>query len=266
MDRITKMFKELRKENKKAFIAYICAGDPNLHVTYRLAIALQEAGVDLIELGIPFSDPLADGPTIQAASQRALIKGANLSKIFNLVERLRKGIEIPIVFMSYYNPIYQFGLRDFVIRAKKTGLDGVIIPDLPPEEAGDFMRFADKKDFCTIFLLAPTSTKERIKLIASRSRGFIYYVSVTGVTGARESLPEDIKDNLSLVRKITKKPVCIGFGVSKPSQIKDIARFSDGIIVGSAIIKRIEKNLNKKDLVEKVKRFVKTLTEATHNE
>lgn len=265
MNRINKKFRELKKKRKKAFIAYICAGDPTLGDTYRLAFALEEAGVDLIELGVPFSDPLADGPTIQAASGRALKNKVNLTKIFSLVEKLRKKIDIPIVFMAYYNPVYQFGLKNFILKARKSGLDGVIIPDLPPEEAGDFTKIAKEKDFCTIFLLAPTSTKKRIKMISSSSKGFIYYVSVTGVTGVRDRLGEDMRKNLRAIKRMTKKPVAIGFGISKPQQIKTIAKYADGVIVGSAIIKIIEKNIKNKNLVKKVKRFVKTLTEATHN-
>lgn len=261
MNRIDRKFKELRGRKKKAFIAYICAGDPDLPTTRKLVLALDKAGVDIIELGIPFSDPLADGPTIQKASQRALKKRVNLPAIFSLVRSLRKDTEIPLVLMGYYNPIYHYGEAGFVKDARRSGADGVIVPDLSPEGAGELLKACQEHDFDPIFLVAPTSTRERIRLIAQKSKGFIYYVSLTGVTGARKTLPACIKEHIIAVKRITKKPVCVGFGVSSPAQVKQLSRFCDGVIVGSAIINKIEKNLSCRSRIPKeVAKFTKTLT------
>lgn len=262
MNRIDKKFKELKARGKKAFIPYITAGDPSLAMTAKLVLALERSGADIIELGIPFSDPLADGPTIQAASQRALRNHVNLKKIFRMVSRLRKDTNIPIVFMTYYNPVLKYGLDRFVKDCKRRGSDGVIIPDLPFEEAGDLARLAKKEHIAAIFLAAPTSTKERIKDIAKVSSGFIYYVSLTGVTGARSKLPEEIKPKVKLVKSIVKIPVCVGFGISNQAQAKDIARLSDGVIVGSAIVKLAEK---RKDLLSRVSKFSEVLARAIHS-
>ncbi len=260
MNRIDAKFKELKKQKKKAFVAYICAGDPDIATTKKLAIELVKSGVDILELGIPFSDPLADGPTIQRASQRALKKNVNLPAIFSLVRSLRSSLDIPIVLMGYLNPIYDYGIKRFIKDAKSSGCDGVIIPDLIPEESDEFLKDAKKENLYMIFLAAPTSSKERLNLIAKKSSGFIYYVSLTGVTGARSSLPTHIKDHINQIKKISKKPVCIGFGVSTPKQVKNLSSFSDGVIVGSAIINRIEKNLpDKKKAVKSASAFAKQL-------
>jgi len=262
MNRIDKKFKELRAKKKKAFIAYITAGDPSLAMTERIVAALQRSGVDIIELGIPFSDPLADGPVIQAASERALEKGATLAKVFALVTRLRKKTEIPLVFMTYYNPVLRYGLSEFVKSCKRTGVDGVILPDLPCEEAGELIKLGRKAGIATIFLAAPTSTRKSLKTIAKNSRGFIYYVSLTGVTGARSSLPPEIASNVKLIKSMTDKPVAVGFGVSRPEQARHIARAADGVIVGSAIVKIIGE---KRNIVPKVSSFAKRLSKAIHN-
>lgn len=264
MNRIDLLFKKLRRQRKKGFIVYITAGDPNLAVTERLIVELEKSGVDLIELGIPFSDPLADGPTIQRASQRAIAKGVNIKSILGMVRSSRKKVSLPLVFMTYYNLVSHYGLRKFVKEAKQSGADGVIIPDLPPEEAEELTALAKKEDFATIFLAAPTSTKPRLKKIAVKSKGFIYYVSLTGVTGARERLPQDILDHVRSLKRITKKPVCVGFGVSKPAQARRISQLADGVIVGSAIIRVIEKNIGKRDLYKKVSRFASSLEKAIH--
>jgi len=260
MNRIEEKFKELRRQRKKAFISYICAGDPDLGTTGKLVLELENAGVDIIELGIPFSDPLADGPTIQRASQRALKKRVNIPKILAMVRSLRRNTQIPLVFMTYYNLVYDYGVERFVKDSKAAGADGVIIPDLIPEEADELVSASKKHAFDTIFLIAPTSTPNRIRMIAKRSTGFIYYVSLTGVTGARSSLPAKVKEHIRSIKRITKKPVCVGFGVSTRRQVKDLARFSDGIIVGSAIINRIEEGLkDRKALPKKIAGFVKGL-------
>ena len=264
MNRIDALFKGLKKKRKKAFIVYITAGDPNLGTTEKLITGLEKSGVDLVEIGIPFSDPLADGPTIQKASQRALAKGANLKNILKMARSLRKKVKLPLVFMTYYNLVAHYGLSSFVRDSVKAGVDGLIVPDLPPEEASALISAAQKHNFATIFLAAPTSTKDRLKNIAAKSKGFIYYVSLTGVTGARKKLPQDIVKNVKSLKRITKKPVCIGFGISNPEQARKLARLADGVIVGSAVIKIIEKNIGKKDLHKKVSAFVKSLARAIH--
>ncbi len=262
MNRIDKKFKVLRREKKKAFIAFITAGDPNLATTERLALEFARLGVDILELGVPFSDPLADGPTIQAASQRALKNKINLASVFGLVKRLRRKINLPIVLLTYCNIVYRFGTKDFVREAKSCGVDGVIVPDFPVEEARDLIKAGKKDKFATIFLLAPTSDRQRIKKVSSNSSGFIYYVSLTGITGARRRLPKELIEQVRRIKRVTSKPVCVGFGVSNPQQAREIARVADGIIVGSAIIKVIEKNLGRKELVPKVAKFVNRLKQA----
>jgi tryptophan synthase alpha chain len=260
MNRIDIKFKELKQKNKKAFIVYICAGDPDIATTKELVLEFDKAGADIIELGVPFSDPLADGPTIQRASQRALKNRVNLPIIFSMVKALRKKTDIPLILMTYYNPGYNYGIKNFMTDAKNAGADGVIVPDLIPEEAGELIAASKPCGFDTIFLAAPTSPTERLQLIAKKSSGFIYYVSLTGVTGERKSLPADIRRHIRRLKDITKKPVCVGFGVSTPQQVKDLSRFCDGVIVGSAVIKRIEENLkNKGAIVKKTAGFVKSL-------
>lgn len=259
MNRIDKKFKELKQRRKKAFLAFIMAGDPCLSTTRKLIFEMERQGTDIIELGVPFSDPLADGPTIQRSSERALKNRININSVFNLARAVRLKTNIPIVFLTYYNLINHYGLRKFVQRAKAAGVDGVIVPDLPPEESKELRRIAKKTNFALIHLLAPTSSTKRIKMVADASSGFIYYVSLTGTTGARENLPKEISSSLRKIKRMTRKPVCVGFGISRPEQVRLISRLADGIIVGSAIIKVIERNIGKKDLVKKVGRFVKTL-------
>ena len=256
MNRIEKKFKELNKANKKAFIAFITAGYPSLATTEKLILEFAKKGVDIIELGVPFSDPLADGPVIQESSQVALKKNTHLVDILKLVRKARKATDIPICLMSYYNPIFCFGEENFVKRAKASGVDGVIIPDLPPEEASSFIKSANKSGLDIICFLSPTSTKERIRFISKISKGFIYYVSLTGVTGARKNLPSDLINKVREIKKHTPKPVCVGFGVSKDFQVKQIYKFADGVIVGSAIVKKIKENIGKPDLVKKIGNFV----------
>ncbi len=260
MNRIDQKFRELRRKKKKAFIPFITSGDPNLKTTEELVLSFEQAGADIVELGVPFSDPLADGPTIQASSQRALKKGVSLEKILNTVSRIRQRSQVPIALMTYYNPILKYGEDKFVRHAKKCGVDGLIIPDLPPEEAKGLIRAAKKQDISTIFFLAPTTTLQRMKRIVKASTGFIYYVSMTGVTGSNKKFAKENVEKIRAARRLTKKPICIGFGVSTPTQVKTVAKTADGVIVGSAIVKQIQKNKGKKDLVKNVTRFVWTLT------
>ncbi|MCX5656950.1 MAG: tryptophan synthase subunit alpha [Candidatus Omnitrophica bacterium] len=259
MNRIVQKFRELKKADKKALITYVMAGDPDLRMTYKLILEMARQGADIIELGVPFSDPIADGPTIQRAGQRALRSKTDLGKILTLVSRLRKKTEVPIILMTYFNILFRFSLVKFVREASKRGVDGLIIPDLIPEEAGELLSLSKTHNLSLIFLVSSTSGTARIKKIASMTRGFIYYVSLTGVTGARSSLPQDIKDNVLRIKRISSKPVCVGFGISGANQVKEIFKFSDGAVVGSAIINVIEKNLGKRNLVEKVGSFIKHL-------
>jgi len=259
MNRIAKKFQKLQRQGKKAFIAYIMAGDPSLAVTKKLILELENKGVDIIELGVPFSDPLADGPTIQKASERGLKSRTTLTSVFNLVRNARRETQMPIVLMLYYNLVFHYGLKRFVEMAVRSGIDGAIIPDLPPEESKELRDIAKKRKLSIIHLLAPTSSMERIKNIAAISTGFIYYVSLTGTTGARSKLPEGLSENLRKIKKITKKPVCAGFGISTRGQVKAVSKINDGVIVGSAIVKVIEKNIGKKDLVKKVGNFIRIL-------
>lgn len=266
MNRIDRKFNKLKKEKRKAFIAYITAGDPSLDMTKKVALALEGAGVDMIELGIPFSDPLADGPVIQAASHRALHKKVTLKKTFALVRDLRRVTDIPIAFMTYYNPVLKYGVEKFAGSCKYNGVDGVIIPDLPYEEAKDMIRCAKREKIATIFLAAPTSTRKRVKDIVKNATGFIYYVSLTGVTGARNKLPPEIASNVRTIKSMTRKPVAVGFGISRPAQARSIAKIADGVIVGSAIVRIIADNQkNGKALISKVSNFAKSLARAIHN-
>ncbi|MFH1790451.1 MAG: tryptophan synthase subunit alpha [Candidatus Omnitrophota bacterium] len=256
MNRIEKKFRDLKRNRQKALIVYITAGDPDMATTRRLIKALGKSGADIIELGIPFSDPLADGPTIQAASQRALKKGASMRDIMRMVKLVRRESDIPIVFMSYFNPVLQYGLQAFINDAQEAGVDGLIIPDLPQEESGAIIGLSSGHGFSVILLAAPTSTDKRLKAIGAKSKGFIYYVSLTGVTGARARLPKNIIANVRKLKKMTRRPVCVGFGVSTRRQAKMIASIADGVIIGSAVIKVIEANAGKKDMVEKAAKFV----------
>ncbi len=261
MSRIDRTFEGLKERSQSALIPFIMAGDPDIKTTEALVFKMDEAGADIIELGIPFSDPLADGPTIQSASQRALRNGVNLKDIFSLTERL-KGIDIPLVLMTYFNPIFRYGLKDFAEGCQKSGVDGVIIPDLPPEEGGPWIQEARGMGLDTIFLIAPTSPPGRIRLVSRCSRGFIYYVSVTGVTGTREKLPEELELAVEGIKEQSKKRVAVGFGVSTPEQAKRISLFADGVIVGSAIVKIIEENLKNPDMIGRVGDFVSSLAKA----
>jgi tryptophan synthase alpha chain len=242
MTEIGKTFDRLKRKGKKAFIPYIMAGDPSLERTGEILHLFGECGADIIELGVPFSDPLADGPTIQQASERALQNGVTLRKILSFVKDIRQNFRIPIVLMTYYNPVFKYGEENFIKDAKKAGVDGVIIPDLPPDEAEHFIHLSREAALDTIFLLAPTSTDDRIKKVTRASRGFIYYVSITGITGASLLLDGSMDILISKIRKYTNKPVAVGFGVSSPEEASAVSRISDGVIIGSAIVKKLHKS------------------------
>ncbi len=236
---ITKTFERIQSEGKKAFIPYIMAGDPSLEITRELVIELEEQGADIIELGVPFTDPLADGPTIQRASERALKNNVTLKSVMDTVAGLREKTSIPIVLMTYFNPVFKYGGAKFIDNAIEIGIDGIIIPDLPPDEERPFIRTACKKGLDIIFLLAPTSTEDRIKLVANNTGGFVYYVSVTGITGSRIEIDQPMKDMIALIKNLSKKPVAIGFGVKTPEEASLVSDIADGVIVGSSIVKKI---------------------------
>ncbi len=259
MNRIDKSFRLLRARREAALIPYIMAGDPSLERTGELVIEMARQGADIIELGVPFSDPIADGPTIQKASQRALNEKVSLSRILLLTADLRKHTQIPIVLMTYYNPVLKFGEERFVEEAVVSGVDGLIIPDLPPEEGQALISYSKRFNLDLILLLAPTSTKERMKKIASVSSGFIYYVSITGITGARLDDIEEVRRKIDEIRGYTRKPISVGFGISDPVQAANIARFADGVVVGSAIVRKIETVGDSPILIKTVGEFIESL-------
>lgn len=259
MNRIDLKFKELKINKEKAFIAFITAGYPNLSITEKLIREFDKSGVDIIELGVPFSDPMADGLVIQEASSAALKKNTRLIDILNLVKKVRKDVFIPILLMTYYNPIFCFGDDKFIKRALNSGVDGVIIPDLPAEEGRDFMRKANKSGLNNICFISPTTSLKRIKFILKIAKGFIYYVSLTGVTGIRKNLASSLRQNIKTIKRYTDKPVCAGFGVSSRKQAKEVGEIADGVIVGSAIVSKIKENIDNPDLVKRVSKFVQGL-------
>jgi tryptophan synthase alpha chain len=239
--RISKRFTELRATGELGIVAFITAGDPSLDATHRFILALAEAGADVIELGVPFSDPLADGPTIQRASERALKSGATLAGILDLVKRVREVSQVPLVLFSYYNPVFQMGLEKFAAAASSTGVDGVLITDLTPEESEEYRRILAAHHLDTIFLGAPTSTDERLVKIAACSSGFLYLISRTGVTGAKEALPDDLPSLMRRARAVTQLPIAVGFGISLPGHVSVLGGFADAAVVGSALVSEIEK-------------------------
>jgi len=259
MNRIENLFCNIRKNNEKALIPFITAGDPSLEATKKMVLRIAASGADIIELGVPFSDPLADGPVIQKSALRSLQNGTTLKKIIGLAKEIRRESQIPLVLMSSYNPIFVYGEEAFCRDAVEAGVDGVIVPDLPPEEAQSLKGFAEKKGLATIFLLSPTSDLKRIEIISKIGNGFLYYVSMTGVTGAALTVLEEVRAKVKEIKNVTEKPLCVGFGVSSPEQAREIASFSDGVIVGSAIVKMVEEMGEDPRLVDRVGDFVKVL-------
>ena len=241
MTRIQRQFERLRAAGELGIVAYITAGDPSLAATHTFVLALAEAGADVIELGVPFSDPLADGPTIQRASERALKCGTTLAGVINLVREIRKSSEVPLVLFSYYNPVLQMGLEKFASAAANAGADGVLITDLTPEESDEYRRVLTAHHLNTIFLGAPTSTDERLAKIAAASSGFLYLISRTGVTGAKDALPDDLPALLRRARHVTRLPIAVGFGISLPGHVSVLGGLADAAVVGSALVSEIEK-------------------------
>ena len=265
MNRIDRCFADLKREGRKAFIAYVTAGDPAIASTPKIAKVLASSGVDIIELGIPFSDPIADGPVIQAASARALSKGASMKAVFAIVRKIRKDIDTPVVFMTYYNPILAYGIGKFMGDCARSGVDGVIVPDLPLEEAGELISYGRSKEIATIFLVAPTTSIRRMKNISDSSRGFIYYVSVAGVTGARKRVPKELFARIKSLKRMTHKPISVGFGISSADDARSVAKAADGVIVGSAIVRMIgEYGRDEKMLLKKLAGFSKKIAKAVH--
>ncbi|MDR7522445.1 MAG: tryptophan synthase subunit alpha [Armatimonadota bacterium] len=241
MSRIAATFASLRAQGRRALIPFLMAGDPSLDATASFLRGFAGSGADLLEIGVPFSDPIADGPVNQRAAQRALAHHVRLVDVLNLVADLRPHVAQPVVLLSYYNPILQFGLEAFCRRAASAGVDGVVVPDLPPEEGGPLGAAAGPHGLDTIFLTAPTSTDDRLARVASASRGFVYCVSLTGVTGVRSDLADDVGTLVARLRRYTPLPVCVGFGVSTPDHARQVAAVADGVIVGSAIVSVIER-------------------------
>jgi tryptophan synthase alpha chain len=239
--RISKRFGQLRESGELGIVAYITAGDPSLDTTHRFVLALAEAGADVIELGIPFSDPLADGPTIQRASERALKSGTTLSGVLDLVRRIRQSSDVPLVLFGYYNPVLQMGLEKFAAASSAAGADGVLITDLTPEESGDYRRILAAHNLDTVFLGAPTSTDERLATIAACSSGFLYLISRTGVTGAKDALPDDLPARVRRARAVTRLPIAVGFGISLPGHVSILGGLADAAVVGSALVSEIER-------------------------
>ncbi|MCX7991600.1 MAG: tryptophan synthase subunit alpha [Proteobacteria bacterium] len=247
MNHIETVFKNLKKIRKRAFIPYITAGDPDLEQTFNALKFFAEEGADIIELGVPFSDPMADGETIQRAMERALVSKTNLPGILRLVKKFKESYSTPIILMGYYNPFYKYGLENFAKDAVSAGVDGVLTVDLPPEEAREFVSLLKKYKITPVFLATPTSDVKRLLKIKNFAKGFIYFVSVTGVTGERTDLSEDIKEKLNLIKKTIGLPVVLGFGISTPEIIKKFYKYADGFVVGSAIVKRWERYIKSGD-------------------
>lgn len=262
MNRIETTFARLRADGDKALIAYIMAGDPSLHDTEELVVALEKAGADIIELGVPFSDPIADGPVIQKAAERALRAGTSLRRVLDSVAALRRRTQVPIVLMGYYNTIAAFGMPAFCRHAAAAGVDGLIVPDMPPEEASPLETAVCESGMRLIFLIAPTSTPDRRALVAQRCTGFVYYVSITGITGAKLTDLEEVRRNVRKIRRITDVPVAVGFGVATPEDAARVADVADGVIVGSAIVRKVEEHQHDPRMPERVGQFVKSLKAA----
>jgi len=256
MKRIKKKFAILRAKNEKALIVYLTAGDPSLSITKQLIFALEKAGVDILEIGVPFSDPTADGPVIQEASQRALKAGTTLEGVLDLVVEVRKVSEIPIVLFGYFNPIFAYGVKKFSQAAHAAGVDGILVVDLPYEEAKELRIFTDTVGIDFISLIAPTTDAKRLSKIAADASGFLYYISITGITGTAAPKVDNIKREVEKIRKITNLPIAVGFGISKPQQAREIGCFADGVVIGSAVVRLIDKNKNNRNLLKIVSDYI----------
>lgn len=267
MNRIDAKFKELKERNESAFIPFITAGDPSLEVTKALIMEFEEKGADMIELGIPFSDPIADGPVIQSSYYKALAGGTKLSSILELVKEIRKESEIPIVIMISQSILYKKGCEAFIKNAVDAGIDGATVPDLPIEEAEDIIETGKKEGFNIVCFIAPTTTESRMGMIVKESRGFLYFISVVGITGSKNDLSDDVSKHIQSIKNVTSLPVALGFGISTPEQARMAGKIADGVIVGTAIVREIERYSGQDDklLVEEVGKFVGELVNSTKN-
>ncbi len=263
-NRIDAVFERLKQQNRKALVAYITGGDPDLPRSFEVAAAIAEAGADLLEIGVPFSDPLADGPTIQAAAGRALASGSTVPSLLAHLREFRKKSQVPVVLFTYLNPIFVYGYEKFVRDACEAGADGLLILDLPPDEAARNQDLSLQHGLHPIQLIAPTTPESRVAQIAASARGFIYYVSREGVTGERQELASTIGDGVALIRKYSSLPVCVGFGVSSPDQAAEVARQSDGAVVGSAFVRKIAELSSSPSLPSDIHDFVKPFADAVH--
>ncbi|MGA3266916.1 MAG: tryptophan synthase subunit alpha [Verrucomicrobiota bacterium] len=261
MNRIEECFARLRREGQKAFIVYIGAGDPNLAATRELAIAFDRSGVDILELGVPFSDPLADGVVNQLAAQRGLESGTTPPKVLNAVAAIRRRSQVPVVLYIYFNLIHRLGMAKFIAAAARAGVDGLLVLDLPPEESENYEGLMKKAGLCHIYLIAPTTPDDRIGLIARRGSGFLYYVSREGVTGMQKKVASNLAQQIAQIRAHTELPIAVGFGISTPQQAKAVASVADGVVVGSAVVNQIAKNGSSKALVQRVTGFVQSLAD-----
>ena len=259
MTRIEKRFEQLKSEKRQAFIPYVTAGDPSREISAELILGLEKSGADIIELGVPFSDPIADGPVIQRATERALAQHMSLRKVLQLAKEIRRQSQIPLVLFSYYNPILRYGLERLARDAADCGIDGVLATDLTVEESADYRKAMAAANLNTIFLAAPTSSPERLKKIAQASNGFLYAVSRTGVTGETQELSNELREFITNLRKYTQIPIAVGFGISQPEHVKAVWQIADAAVVGSALVREIEKNIGHGDIVERIAQFTKWL-------
>lgn len=261
MGRIEEGFIDLKRQGKKGFIPFVTGGDPDLKTTEQILIELDHAGATVIELGVPFSDPMADGPVIQRASERALKKSFGLDDLLETVARARKRVDTPIILFSYFNPLFQFGITRLAQSAKASGLDGVLVTDLTPEESGEIEAELRANELDMIFLVAPTSTDERLKLVAEHASGFVYAVSRAGVTGTRETVSAEAEKLVKRMREFTSLPIAVGFGISTVEQVRDVQRYADAVVVGSAIVAEMERLTSAPDLAQKIGEFARELNQ-----
>jgi tryptophan synthase alpha chain len=265
LGRIAEAFTNLKREGKKGFIPFVTAGDPNLDTTLEIIIELDRAGATVIELGIPFSDPMADGPVIQRASERALKNSFGVEEVLELVRRARDKTSTPFVLFTYFNPLLQFGIERLAASASKAGVDGVLVTDLTPEEGEGFTAGLRANDLDLIFLVSPTSTDERLKMVSERATGFIYAISRAGVTGPRSSVSDEAERLVNRVRRFSNLPVAVGFGISTAQQVAEVQSYADAVVVGSAIVAEIERNLGSDDLAARIGKFARTLIPGNTN-
>src|SRR5947209_1919306 len=262
MNRIVERFARLKRDAEKGFIVYIGAGDPNLEATRQLALAFDKLGVDVLELGVPFSDPLADGLVNQLAAQRGLESGTTPPKVLETVSAIRKESQLPIVLYIYFNLMHRCGVERFISEAARAGVDGLLVLDLPPEEAGNYEKLMNQAGLCNIYLVAPTTPEERIEFIVKRGKGFIYYVSREGVTGMQQKISDSIQQMTAKIRAHTELPIAVGFGISNPEQARLVAQHAEAIVVGSAVVSQIAEHGQSPGLVGRISEFVKVLAQA----